>query len=301
MLAADVVLGGIAPPMVSPGGPTGSISGTVLAGPATAECVAHEHAVGLAAVRLQLLDASGTFLEETTTDPQGDYEFADLLPGDYAVRRLPMPGEALADPQQLDAIGVLAGEALNDLDFCHSDSMLNAADAEPAALASVLSVVFRDAPRSAPVVSGGPISVVEVNADQQQLPLLDSTRPVEFFGGSSRELKSPPRIKAWEDIQLDDWPIDDGFLTISFMNMTSTQSVGLATLDSIYGDEAELDAAWAERYTSECWDGSPCDEGIHLEEILGLLPNGSQSPEDVADEARSVPQVASRQEASATQ
>ncbi len=300
MLAADVPLGGIAPPMVSPGGPTGSISGSVFSAPADAGCADHEHVIGLDAVRLHLLDASGTFLEETTTDPQGAYEFADLLPSTYSVR-LAMPGETLSDDQQLDAIDVLAGAELTELDFCHLESSLNAADADPAALASVLALAFRETPRNAPAFTAAPSAVVDVNAQPPQLPLLSSSRPADFFGGSSRELKSPPPIRAWDDLQLDDWPVDDQFSTISFLDMTDTQSVAIATLDSIYGKEADSDAMFADRYTSECWDGATCDEAIELGEILGVVPSGTQYADDVVEEASNVTQVASRQEPAVTQ
>lgn len=108
----------------------GSISGQVISD-TNGNCIID--AAGdrpIAGVTIQLLNASGTVLQTTTTDAAGTYKFEGVLPGEYSIRELQPAGYFQGDQQAgsgggdasqanlIRAIALTPGAALVDYDFC---------------------------------------------------------------------------------------------------------------------------------------------------------------------------------------
>jgi hypothetical protein len=80
-------------------------------------------------VIVTLLDSSGAFVKETTTDASGEFTFTDLLPGDYVVQ-VTLPTGTLSTPATVQAgqTTTLTGEL--DVDCNDVDSDGNTAEVE---------------------------------------------------------------------------------------------------------------------------------------------------------------------------
>ena len=298
MLAADVALSAQMPSIGFTGGETGSISGSVFAAAANEACAAADATHGMDQVQVQLLDQTGTVVAETTTDESGAYQFDELIPGEYSVRTVAIAGEAILASQQLDQIGVQGGVAMTNYDFCHSETaeVSNVATSEDiATLASVLAFANRDQSSATLAASDSTFAFIAPMTGSVALPSLESTTSsTEIFGGSSRPLKNPGSIKSWDDLQWGDWPVDTLFSTIQFLDITGAESVGLATLDSIYGQSEEAIDEFADRYTSESLDWCDCEDEIEVQDVLGLGDSRPDVVDMVAGHPTDVPQVASR-------
>ena len=112
-----------------------SISGRVHLSDENGDCFGHEEdRRGVAGATVQLLNEAGDVLQTTVTDANGDYEFADLPPGDYGVREITPDGlfDGGAQPGTLDgmsrgeasglgeivSINLAGGEDVEDVSFC---------------------------------------------------------------------------------------------------------------------------------------------------------------------------------------
>ena len=297
MLAADVALSGQMPSIDFTGGQTGSISGSVFAAAANEICAAHDAAHGMDQVQVQLLDETGTVVMETTTDESGAYQFDELIPGEYSLRTVAIGGEALLDAQQLDQIAVQGGLAMTDYDFCHFATLEeNRADSgdQSTPLASVLALAGRNQPESTPTFSNPALNFVASTASFLPVPSQQLASSAEVYGGSSRALKSAGSIKSWDEFQWGDWPVDSLFSTIQFLDLTGAKSVGLATLDAIYGQAEEAIEDFADRYTSESLDWCDCEDDLEVQDVLGAGDSLPEVAELFAEQPIDVPKVASR-------
>ncbi|MCA9100133.1 MAG: carboxypeptidase regulatory-like domain-containing protein, partial [Planctomycetales bacterium] len=106
-----------------------SISGLVHAD-TDGDCVLDPDELPLAGVTIYLLDASGTRIDETTTDANGEYEFTGLAPGVYGIEEVQptdyfdgdehvgSAGGTLAGDDHIAAIKLTSGTAAVHYDFC---------------------------------------------------------------------------------------------------------------------------------------------------------------------------------------
>jgi len=214
--AADVSFG-------QTGGATANISGNVYAA-SLAGCENHQADAALADVRVQLLDETGSVLEESLTDELGTYRFADLLPGRYAVRQITAQGfldgastvgtggGIAFSANRVGEIVVQAGESLGGYDFCDLESL-----PEPSgptdrpivphengyAMVPILSLSLQQASSEPSIVVFEPVVESATAASFVALSPLNLPRPTEIFGGSSQALNEPEKIKAWDDYLLD--------------------------------------------------------------------------------------------------
>jgi uncharacterized repeat protein (TIGR01451 family) len=81
--------------------PSGSISGVVF-NDANGNGTLDDGEGGLASVTVQLQDADGNVLEETTTAADGNYAFTGLAGGAYSVSQSLLPGSVATTPLQVD-------------------------------------------------------------------------------------------------------------------------------------------------------------------------------------------------------
>ncbi|MEL7079604.1 MAG: SdrD B-like domain-containing protein, partial [Cyanobacteria bacterium J06582_2] len=70
----------------------------------------------LAGVTVELIDSNGNVLSTTTTDVDGNYEFSDILPGNYQVRQTNLTGYGDVTPTTVN-INLGAGETNTGNDF----------------------------------------------------------------------------------------------------------------------------------------------------------------------------------------
>jgi len=250
MLAADL-MGQAADPSLGdtllgqPGGPTGSISGSVFAASSAANCDSHAASASMAEVRVQLLDETGTVIAESSTDANGAYRFADLLPGQYAVRQIAQyalgEGDSLEgvsyvgdsggiaiDSNLVGEIVVQAGETLGGYDFCESTGALEST----AQFLPFLTLSLPTSPaRLSEIVAAEP-AVEPPNKGVHLAPtLLNVSRPAEVYGGSGRVLKTSENIKAWEES-----PLDGYFSTASFLELATAELPASDAFESILGE-----------------------------------------------------------------
>lgn len=307
MLAADAAITGSIPPLVSPGGMTGSIGGSVLATSAGSSCVNHSQANGVASVRVQLLDVNGALVEETTTGSQGNYRFVDLLPGQYAVRRVAEAGQSstahvgdgggiVLGLNQVGEIGLQGGDQLTDYDFCQFDAMPAVAGPgdrpivpprdDFAAAASILAFAQSQPSTDVPLPVAEPIVTAAPTTTFDNQAPVSATRTIDFFGGSSRQLKSPKSIKTW-----DEFPSDDIFSTLSVLELAEAGQLHLAENHSLEttSDEAE-DAAFADGYTTKTLAWHEESQTIAISDLLDGENGRELDSED--DDSSSVPKLA---------
>ncbi len=262
LLAADWANGVADVSFGHSGGPTGSLSGSVFESPA-ANCDSHAGAASLAGVRVQLLNETGAVLEESKTDAQGAYHFADLIPGEYAVQQItqhgfrersslegnavestPSIGEGggiAVGSNRVGEIVVHAGETLRGYNFCE-----HARTVDPASRVLSFLTLTIQSTQSLPVLRGmtfaeSPVELFE-RAATAPLGPLHLPRPAEVFGGSSRSLKSAESIKPWGD-----FPWDSFFLRASFLELASVVQPGTAqpsadVFESIFSEPTSLDS-----------------------------------------------------------
>jgi len=67
---------------------------------------------GIANVPLELLDADGDVLETVNTDPQGSFNFSDIMPGTYQVRETDLEGYTSTSPNTADVTVTPNGAAV---------------------------------------------------------------------------------------------------------------------------------------------------------------------------------------------
>ena len=246
LLAADLAVAGADVSFGQTGGATASVSGNVVATPSTAGCDSHATAAGLANVRVQLLDNTGSVLEESTTDAAGVYHFADLIPGEYAVRQISQHdhlqgashvgdgGGISVGSNQMGEIVLQAGETLGGYDFCH---FTNATAESVAQILPFLTLSLQS-------TSAAPVEVfaeptVERVSDVAFVGFspLDASRTAEvLYGGSSQAINKLANIKAW-----DESPLDGYFSTASFLELATTELPAAHELEpmlreSVFGD-----------------------------------------------------------------
>lgn len=307
MLAADTAIAGSIPSLGSPGGMAGSIGGSVLAASAGSLCVDHPQADGVASVRVQLLDVNGMLVEETTTGSQGNYRFVDLLPGQYAVRRVAEAGRSsiahVGDGggialgiNQVGEIDLQGGEQLTNYNFCQFATVPEVAGPgdrpiiphqdDFAATASILAFAQSRPSTDVSLQVAEPI-VTEAPATtfDNQAPV-STARTTDFFGGSSRQLKSPKSIKTW-----DEFPSDDIFSTLSVLELAEAGQLHLAENHSLEttSDEAE-DAAFADGYTTKTLAWYEESQTIAISDLLDGENGRDLGSED--DDSSSVPKLA---------
>ena len=94
------------------------------------DCIFDPDESPLAGVRIELLNAAGQVIKTTLTDADGNYRFADLMPGVYSVRELQPTGyfqggqrapDGIGDTSNIDLIAdvlLSSGENIDQLDFC---------------------------------------------------------------------------------------------------------------------------------------------------------------------------------------
>ncbi|MEX2141975.1 MAG: SdrD B-like domain-containing protein [Pirellulales bacterium] len=107
----------------------GSISGRVYTDP-EGDCVFGPHDTPLAGVEVQLLSPTGTVLQTTATNANGQYTFEALLPGTYTVREVQpagyyqggqtigSAGGVISAPDVTSQIALAAANDAVDYDFC---------------------------------------------------------------------------------------------------------------------------------------------------------------------------------------
>lgn len=310
MLAANTASD---PPRLSvgtTGGMNGSISGSVFASPASAstgpgDCQDHAH-VMQEQIRIQLIDANGAVVGESLTDEQGTYRFADLLPGEYSVRRVVLDAsssaeDSAANQQELSGISLQGGEELAAYDFCIVEtSNLGLTAEEFDRLASVLAVASAPARETALALQAETVFVgVNANNDLELLQI-QSSRQADFYGGSSQIKKSAKSIKTWDGVPLDGSPLDDFFSTISFLELSSVETAGVASLEQLLGDAQESELAFVDGYTLRAVEAWDLDAELDLREVLG--PEATIAPD--ADHASvrtpDVPIIAARSDVQPT-
>ena len=86
--------------------------------------------IALAGVKIELLDATGVVLAETVTDENGEYEFTDVVPGEYSIRETqpegyfngsqtaPVGRGDTSGENIIKGISVRSGEVVEELNFC---------------------------------------------------------------------------------------------------------------------------------------------------------------------------------------
>ncbi len=268
MLAADLVPAGGDINIGFTGGMTGSISGSVFANH-TAQCEEAVANSATAEMLIQLLDKTGTVIEERLTAADGSYHFADLLPGHYSVRQ-PGAAETALDTDQLDQIVVEAGMSLEGFHLEIAACDLAEQDMALETLATpIVALSLQIPPPSRLETLNAPTIIETIDVAQVTQSLLSRPRPAEIIGGSSRSLQESVDIKTWEEFPMDHW-----FSTASYLELVSSEPVTVDELASGLSDTLQEtseveEAPFADNYTVntiEWWEG---DEGLQLEALIG--------------------------------
>ena len=290
MLAADLLVAGD----VSLGqtdGATGSISGSVYASASAASCDAHAAAASLADVRVQLLNTNGAVIEERSTGESGDYHFADLLPGEYAVRQIARTGLLKGashvgdgggiafDSNLVGEIVVQAGETLGGYDFCEFESTVEPAGPTDRPIVPhdiavqvlpFLTLPLPSASAAVPEILAEPA----VESASDTVPALRSplevSRRAEVHGGSNRSSEGPEEIKTW-----DDDPFDSLFSTAGSLELASAEWPTVETFEPIISEPGlratneSGDVPFAEGYTANTLEWWEVDAHSELAELMG--------------------------------
>jgi len=299
MLAADLVGGAADVAFGYTGGPTGSISGSVFATVSAANCDSHEAATSLADIRVQLLDEAGAVLEERLTDEQGAYRFADLIPGQYAVRQLSqnalLAGASLAGVSQVgdgggiafDAnlvgeIVVQAGETLGGYDFCEFTSGI-----EPSGpidrpivphdnndidqVVPYLAQLFQSISAEQPQIFAEPRGKLTTDTPLAVSAPLQVKRSAETYGGSSQTLKDPAEIKAWDEFPLDGYFSTAGFLEIAEAILPTVESFEPIIREPHLSetDDTGSDAHLADGFTTDSTEWREIDAPPERHKLVG--------------------------------
>ena len=283
LLAADLV--GAVPPLHSPGAIAGTIQGNVYAAVEGAT-------VGMAQVRVQLLNETGAVIEESLTDAQGGYQFSGLIPGVYALQeQTPVGysdglsqagsgGGVVFNPNLFGEIFVEAGETLSGYDFYDALNVVEQnSDGDPLIVAHggegvgrtralpILGLSLQSTPERASDVSlrSSFVAVAGKVVGAQKTSLL--SREESAFGGSSQE---PARVSAVEALE-DESPFEGIFSLTGFWELASANLPTLKPLEQLYEDV-----------------------GLGLQELLGELYIPSRQSESAATEQVEEPRIASR-------
>ena len=268
LLAADLAVADVSFGQVSfeqTGGATASVSGSVVATPSTAGCDSHATAAGLADVRVQLLDDTGAVLEESSTDASGAYHFADLIPGEYAVRKISEAthlqgashvgdgGGISVGSNQMGEIVLQAGETLGGYDFCH---FTNATAESVAQILPFLTLSLQSASATPVEIFAEPVVEQVADVAIAGFSRLDISQPAEvFYGGSSQAINKPADIKAW-----DESPLDGYFSTASFLELATTELPATRGLESMLRESMLRESILGESIFDENAPGS--DDGL---------------------------------------
>ncbi|MEM8946411.1 MAG: SdrD B-like domain-containing protein [Planctomycetota bacterium] len=291
MLAADLDVGAPGLSVGATGGMTGSIGGSVTVSTPQNNCAAHDDAPKMTAVRMQLIDSTGTLVEETATDAQGRYQFRDLIPGDYTVRLAPAGAELSkgAAPAlfSIGSIELQGGESLTGFDFCHSQVATAATAPDPALLSAVLgSVVLGSAqqPTAVEIMQPSTFVAVATPNNAQPTPLLAESGADFFYGGSSRAVGGRKSVNTW-----DDFPAADLSATLRLIDASG----GAQLVEGLLTDDEEAsDAAFADGYTTKSLDWFDTTSKTVVQDVLG---GDSDLAKDSAEQpAMAAPKLASR-------
>jgi len=282
MLAADLLAA--VPSLSLPGAAAANLSGNVYA-------EAEGAVVGMANVRVQLLNESGVVIEEKLTDLQGVYEFSGLIPGIYALQEItPVgysdglsqigsgggivfnqnlfgeivvgPGETLLGYNFFDTLGTPEQNFAGDRPIvAHGGGNLGG---DPTL--QILTLTLQSTPVRTSEMSFESAFVLVIDNAPSEQTSFSSTREEPVFGGSSRvpDRSSPTRA-------LDESPFDSLFSLTEFWELASTN---LPTLQPL---------------------GHLVDEvGSGLQEWFGKVEELGEESESAATEQAAQPKIARR-------
>ena len=277
MLAADF-LAGPGGDFGQPGGPTGSVSGSVFAAQSL-RCGTHSDGASLTGVRVQLLDAAGNVVLERTTDEHGKYEFPGLVPGKYSIVQIAPLGFLGGQSQvgegggislnsnQVDSVWVQPGIEVAGYDFC--DISLASIDELQGGVLLGLSFQSQEIPRQPLVAVESRLESFSFTVDTVQAPVL--APQLKAFVGSPSQLL-PPRpaetLLEWKES-----PLDSELSTANFLKIASGPRQEANTLEAlnrgldVYGESR--DTLFADGYTTnslEWWDEESL---IELDQLMG--------------------------------
>jgi len=329
MLAADLAAGALGGEFGQTGGPTGGISGNVYVTQAVGSCDSHGAINSLADVRLQLLDESGTVLEESVTDDQGAYQFSNLMPGQYSVRQLTPAGffegashvgdggGIALDMNQVGEILVQANEVLSGYDFCDYASdpeptgpagptnrpivphgPIAPDDAETGSLNqafSVLTLSLQQTPATSSEIVFELVVTSATDASLSEITPLILSQSSEIFGGSSRSLKEPEGIKIWEESPIDDW-----FSTVNAWDLASSDLMTIDQFEPFLGQteesqtEENSDKPFADGYTVNAIEWYEGDARVKLDQSVEDAEIIHPDTQQAATAQTATPQIASR-------
>ena len=178
-----------------------SIAGNVYED-ADGDCVRDPGETSLSGVVVELLDEQGQVVAQTLTDSQGNYQFDNLIPGNYTLREQQpsgyiqggqMAGNAGGDASMTDIISAIvlgAGVNATDYDFCEQR------------VASLQGTVFADLNEDCIFDSDeSPIEGVHIELLDEQGNVIETT--LTDFGGNYRFINLKPGIYSVREVQPD--------------------------------------------------------------------------------------------------
>ena len=316
LLAADLTSGIPDLASGSTGAQAGEIRGTVYASQ-HGDCENHSSDLALSSVVVQLLDERGKVLEEKVTDQAGHYTFADLLPGQYAVRQINLPGylDGAAtvgtgggiafEANVVGEIVVQPGEALQGYDFCDLENVPDAVGPTdrpivPHQRDDLIVMPFQVPTAPTPIMLRPDALIqpaIELATAKANVPSapLTGPRPAEIFGGSSQAPNDIEAVKTW-----DEYLLDDLFAQSSFLELATEAPSDSAALDAWLAEvEASSSDPFADGYTANSVEWPIDEKLIDLHELMHegrlLVPNeeqpttGQQPVAEVARREKSTP------------
>ncbi len=277
LLAADLTGGAADVSFGHTDGLTGSISGSVFATASAASCDSHVGTDSLADVRIQLLNEAGAVLEESSTDAQGVYRFADLIPGQYAVRQLTqnalLEGDSLEgashvgdgggiafDSNLVGEIVVEAGAALEGYDFCEFTSVVEPAGPTDRPIVHhdninqvlpYLTLPLQSTPAAQRQIFAEPRVELTTGTPLAISSPLPVKRPAEIYGGSSQTLKGPAESRVWEE-----FPLDGFFSTASFLELATAELPTVESFEPIIREAHPSEPLFSAAHSSKLADES---------------------------------------------